>query len=551
MPASFINAVSPSGRSRLGAAAISLAMLAVIVTSPLRHPARADTAPPAGTPPTVSADGLPTWQINGVVWSQVTVGDTVYATGKFTRTRPPGSPAGSNEVVRNNLLAYSLSTGNLVTSFDHSLNAQGLVAARSPDGTRVYIGGDFTTVDGVTRNRIAAFDTATGALVSAFAPSAAYQVRGIAATDSTVYFGGNFTSVNGVGRTRLAAVAASNGALTTWAPTANSTVQTMVLSPDGSRLIVGGHFTTLSGTAAYGMGAVSTTNAATLRWDANKTIKDAGSSGAILSLRTDGSQIYGSGYAYQGDSQFEGTFAANPTTGAIAWLNDCHGDTYDIYPIGQVLYHVGHAHDCSAIGDFPDSNPRKWYHALADTTYPTGTNNGPDSYGWNYKGWPAARILTWHSSLGIGSFTGQYQAAWSITGDSNYVALGGEFPTVNGLAQQGLVRFAVRALAPNRRGPQSSSALTPAVSSPTTGKVSVSWHATWDQDNTTLTYQLLRDGDSTPIYTTAVNSRFWVLPAIGFTDSVPSRTSHTYRVRVTDPLGNAITGGTSAAITVR
>src|SRR4051812_45580272 len=33
--------------------------------------AAADTAPPSGTPPTVSADVLPTWQINGVAWAQV------------------------------------------------------------------------------------------------------------------------------------------------------------------------------------------------------------------------------------------------------------------------------------------------------------------------------------------------------------------------------------------------------------------------------------------------------------------------------------------------
>ena len=57
-------------------------------------PATADTRPPSGTPATVSADPLPTWQINGVVWSQVVVGNTVYATGSFTKARPPGVAAG-------------------------------------------------------------------------------------------------------------------------------------------------------------------------------------------------------------------------------------------------------------------------------------------------------------------------------------------------------------------------------------------------------------------------------------------------------------------------
>lgn len=46
--------------------------------------ASADTAPqPPETVTTVSADSLPTVQVNGVVWDQVIVGSTVYVTGKF------------------------------------------------------------------------------------------------------------------------------------------------------------------------------------------------------------------------------------------------------------------------------------------------------------------------------------------------------------------------------------------------------------------------------------------------------------------------------------
>jgi hypothetical protein len=64
--------------------------------------ARADSAPltPAapGTPTTVSADVLPTVQINGVAWSQAVVGNTVYVAGSFTTVRPAGAPAGTQEV---------------------------------------------------------------------------------------------------------------------------------------------------------------------------------------------------------------------------------------------------------------------------------------------------------------------------------------------------------------------------------------------------------------------------------------------------------------------
>ena len=199
---------------------------------------RADTFPPAGIPATVSADVLPTWQVDGVVWATVTVGTTVYATGSFTVARPPGVAAGgAGEVPAGNLFAFDITTGNRIASFNHTLNAQGLTLARSPDGSRVYVGGDFTTVDGVARNRLAAFNTATGALVTGFYPRPYSRVGAIAATNSTVYYGGTFNSVGGVARARLAAANAADGSLTAWAPTADDqAVKAMVLSVDAGEL---------------------------------------------------------------------------------------------------------------------------------------------------------------------------------------------------------------------------------------------------------------------------------------------------------------------------
>ena len=45
-------------------------------------------------PTTVSADALPTVQIDGVVWAQAVVGDTVYVGGSFTEARPAGRGRG-------------------------------------------------------------------------------------------------------------------------------------------------------------------------------------------------------------------------------------------------------------------------------------------------------------------------------------------------------------------------------------------------------------------------------------------------------------------------
>ena len=87
---------APSTSRRVWSAVAATAL----VTAGLGLPgtAAADTTPPVGTPATVSTDALPTWQINGVVWSQVVVGNTVYVTGSFTKARPPGvAPGGTGE----------------------------------------------------------------------------------------------------------------------------------------------------------------------------------------------------------------------------------------------------------------------------------------------------------------------------------------------------------------------------------------------------------------------------------------------------------------------
>ncbi|MCW2534292.1 MAG: Conserved secreted protein of unknown function, putative domain, partial [Blastococcus sp.] len=69
-------------RARLVAGPVALLLAAGTLGLLVPGTAQADSAPPTtspATPSTVTADGLPTVQINGVVWSQVVVGDTVYA----------------------------------------------------------------------------------------------------------------------------------------------------------------------------------------------------------------------------------------------------------------------------------------------------------------------------------------------------------------------------------------------------------------------------------------------------------------------------------------
>ncbi|WP_377644478.1 PKD domain-containing protein [Oryzobacter terrae] len=556
---------------RRGAIAVSVAALAVAAVPAQSQAATVQAAPAAlaaavdPPPPTVTADSLPSWQVNGVVWSQAIIGDVVYVTGSFTRARPPGVAAGgAGEVVANNIFAYQLSTGARVAGFatNPGLNAQGLVIRASLDNTRLYVGGDFTTAAGQTRGHIAALNPATGAAIAGFAPNIGGQVRGLGITASTVHAGGNFTSANGIARTRLAAFQTSNGAMTSWAPAAaGGYVWTMTMSPDRTRVIPGGSFTTLAGQAAYGMGSINLDGTIN-PWPAQEKIRTAGANGAITALKSDATQVYGTSYAFGAGAAYEGTFALDPMTGQINWQSDCLGDTYDIAPVGQVLYNVSHQHDCTVIGSFPDTNPRvRWQKAGAQTTYPTGVQTRDDVYGWastyGLLGTAYAGNLHWYPNFAFGSYTSARQAGWAIdtSPDGQWVVVGGEFPRVNGVAQQGITRFRTKAGAPNKVGPSYSTV--PATPTPTTsavslsaGEVRVSFGTAWDYDDEELTYEVLRN-NNTWVDTQKVKSNFWTLPRVGFIDKgLTPGSSVRYQVRITDSSGNILWSPVSNTVTV-
>ena len=144
-----------------GALATGLALSALAIVEVATAPVAAALQPPVVNTPAdhVTADPLPTVQINGVVWDQEIIGNTVYVVGQFTQARPAGSPAGVNQTPRANVLAYNLTTGALIPGFVANTNNQVRTVTRSPDGSRIYIGGQFTQVNGTNRYRIAAART--------------------------------------------------------------------------------------------------------------------------------------------------------------------------------------------------------------------------------------------------------------------------------------------------------------------------------------------------------------------------------------------------------
>ena len=136
--------------------------------------------------------------------------------------------------------------GSLDSGFNPNANGTVLAIAIHTDG-KIYIAGDCTTVGGITRNRIARLN-ANGTVDTSFNPGTGLnnQVNALAVnTDGSVIVGGTFTTANGTTRNRIAKFS-TTGKLETFNPNSNSTVNAIAVQPDG-KIIIGGSFTQVGG----------------------------------------------------------------------------------------------------------------------------------------------------------------------------------------------------------------------------------------------------------------------------------------------------------------
>ena len=117
---------------------------------------------------------------------------------------------------------------------------------------KVLIGGEFTTVSGTSRNAIARLN-GDGTLDTGFDPGAGANdwVKDVAVQpDGKVLIGGDFTTVNGTGRNRIARLNGDGTLDTGFDPGAgaNYWVSAVAIQADG-KVLIGGGFDTVDGTA--------------------------------------------------------------------------------------------------------------------------------------------------------------------------------------------------------------------------------------------------------------------------------------------------------------
>jgi hypothetical protein len=224
-------------------------------------------------------------------------GSRIYVGGEFTNARKGTVPV--------NGLLVTGSTGVPIPFAATALGQRVDSLALSPDGSRLYVGGTFSTIGGVSRSGLAAVDTATGAVdaswnpapdtVAATGTTPGRTVAALAtAVDGRVFAGGSFTHMGATAVTGLAVLSPSGaGALDgAWSVAADGPVASLTMSADRAHLFVGGGFATLGGQARSHLAALSTAGSGSVDGAFNP-----GADGDVLgfSLSADGSRLYAAG----------------------------------------------------------------------------------------------------------------------------------------------------------------------------------------------------------------------------------------------------------------
>jgi hypothetical protein len=257
--------------------------------------------------------------------TQMQVGPYMVLGGSFQQIIEPSTrkplidPATGVAIALNNLTLLDMTHTNAVmTTFKHKFNGEVLATAVSADHNTLYVGGEFTTVDGKAIQHLVAFSIASGATFGTILPvfnvanqatnnpavknanASRGRVRALLVGPSipgggsagTLYVGGDFTSADGSAAQQLAAIDIASGKRLTgftpnFAALTNTTltycgnfvtpinantnwtqIWSLALSNDGStnRLYVSGHFDTVDGHAQTALAAV---NPATGRYDSS------------------------------------------------------------------------------------------------------------------------------------------------------------------------------------------------------------------------------------------------------------------------------------------
>jgi hypothetical protein len=367
----------------------------------------------------------------GRVLTIATNGGVVYLGGDFTAMSPPGSKDSSADVERRH--GAALANGG-TTLADWNPNADKEIRALlvAPDGRRIYAGGTFSRIGGQSQSRLAALDPTTGAVDTTFhppKPDAVVRALALSPDGSVLYVGGDFatlTAADGAveARPHIAALDAATGSLLPWTPPEDAGgryyghtgtpdksrpggVYAIISSADGTTVHVGGSF--LSWDGRSGLISLDARTGRQTPWQAKLDRPVFG-----LTRGRDGHTFYaatgGTGgrlYAFRPHGPPDGV-----------WMIKTDGDNMAVVETETTVYLIGHydnivqpESDCYQY--CPDGTPRAHLSAF-------------DREG---------KIQDWAPT--VNTPTGPYTAA----ADDQHLYVAGEFTKINGVRRVGFAAF--------------------------------------------------------------------------------------------------------------
>ena len=326
-------------------------------------PAVAAGALSTAHPTLVSADPAD-WTPNiqdGQVNAIVQVGNQVIVGGQFLQAKN----IGGNLLDVSSILAFDATTGTINKNFMPTFDGE--ILALGTDGTSVYVGGRFATVNGQTGyKRLVKLDPANGQIVTPFKAKigAGEAVHDMSFANGKLYIGGAFSAVQGVAREKFAALNPVSGVLDPTVDVAftgkhnggTGRIRKFDITPDGTKMVAVGNFTLVDGQDRDQAAMVDLTTDTVANWQTNR-FKSACSSffdtytndvdispdGSYFVIGTTGAFMGGANAGVLCDTTSRWEINATGTALQPTWVDYTGGDTtFSVTATNTAVYVGGH-----------------------------------------------------------------------------------------------------------------------------------------------------------------------------------------------------------------
>ncbi len=315
------------------ATSLSLAGVALPLTASIASAEGSSSADVVAQTPTSG------WVPNNGVHALAQDAQWIYLGGTFTALTNPATHA---TFAASRLARISIATGDPDTTWTPSVNGDVRSLLMNATTGTLYVGGDYTTVDGSARTRLAAVSTSgVGALQSWYPGAANAVVNSMIQLDaSTIMIGGGFTKIGTTTRAHLAKTNATTGAVvTTFVPKVDGSVYT-INHPDGASFVyLGGLFKNLGGQSRGFLGAMDITTAAATAWNPGNPCPLSAIVCPVYGFVVTPTAVYA---AVGGRNPRGSTISYDPTSGARNWTVTADGDNQAIALINGEIFVGGH-----------------------------------------------------------------------------------------------------------------------------------------------------------------------------------------------------------------